>query len=70
MSAPVEHDVAHLKNWYVLGKVRTDPTRATALVRALLVLTNRGVSRCPTIFTEGIRPRPAQASRIPRTPDP
>ncbi|MDO0909399.1 transposase family protein [Streptomyces sp. DT2A-34] len=39
--APVEHGFAHLKNWRVLGKVRTDPTWATALVRALLVLTNR-----------------------------
>lgn len=43
--APVEHGFAHLKNWRVLGKVRTDPKRATALVRALLVLTNREVSR-------------------------
>ncbi|MEV4976241.1 hypothetical protein [Streptomyces scopuliridis] len=43
--APVEHGFAHLKNWRVLGKVRTDPTWATALVRALLVLTNREVSR-------------------------
>ncbi|MGW3729619.1 transposase family protein [Streptomyces sp. NPDC000851] len=36
---------AHLRNWRVLGKVRTDPARATALVRALLVLTNREVTR-------------------------
>lgn len=43
--APVEHGVAHLKNWRVLSKVRTDPKWATALVRALLVLTNREVSR-------------------------
>ncbi len=43
--APVEHGFAHLKNWRVLGKVRTDPTWATALVRALPVLTNREVSR-------------------------
>ena len=43
--APVEHGLAHLKNWRVLGKVRTDPAWATALVRALLVLTNREVSR-------------------------
>lgn len=43
--APVEHGFAHLKNWRVLGKVRTDPAWATALVRALLVLTNREVSR-------------------------
>ncbi|WUG99689.1 hypothetical protein OG542_00305 [Streptomyces violaceus] len=43
--APVEHGFAHLKNWRVLGKIRTDPKWATALVRALLVLTNREVSR-------------------------
>ncbi|MCX4908637.1 hypothetical protein OHA11_30865 [Streptomyces sp. NBC_00878] len=36
----VEHGFAHLKNWRVLGKVRTDPKWATALVRALLVPTN------------------------------
>ncbi|MEU7062050.1 transposase family protein [Streptomyces sp. NPDC046197] len=42
---PVEHGFAHLKNWRVLAKVRTDPRWATALVRALLVLTNREVSR-------------------------
>lgn len=43
--APVEHSFAHLKNWRVLGKVRTDPKWATDLVRALLVLTNREVAR-------------------------
>nr|WP_326600619.1 transposase family protein [Streptomyces sp. NBC_01803] len=43
--APVEHGFAHLKNWRVLGKVRTDPTWATALVRALLVLTNCEIAR-------------------------
>ncbi|MET7486765.1 transposase family protein [Streptomyces sp. NPDC005538] len=43
--APVEHGFAHLKNWRVLGKVHTDPKWATALVRALPVLTNRDVSR-------------------------
>ncbi|WP_245685724.1 hypothetical protein [Streptomyces yerevanensis] len=43
--APVEHGFAHLKNWRVLRKVRTDPKWATALVRAMLVLTNREVSR-------------------------
>jgi hypothetical protein len=29
----------------MLGKVRTEPSWATALVRALLVLTNREVAR-------------------------
>ncbi|MFF4508126.1 transposase family protein [Streptomyces sp. NPDC001401] len=43
--AVVEHGFAHLKNWRVLGKVRTDPKWATALVRVLLVLTNCEVSR-------------------------
>lgn len=43
--APVGHGFAHLKTWRVLGKVRTDPAWVTALVRALLVLTNREVAR-------------------------
>jgi hypothetical protein len=43
--SPVAHGFAHLKNWRVLGKVRTDPKWATDLVRALLVLTNREVAR-------------------------
>jgi hypothetical protein len=43
--APVEHGFAHLKNWRVLTKVRTAPKWATALVRTLLVLTNREVTR-------------------------
>ncbi|MCD9876318.1 hypothetical protein [Streptomyces guryensis] len=45
MRAPVEHGFAHQRNWRVLGNVRTDPKCATALVRALLVLTNREVAR-------------------------
>ncbi|MFJ8547021.1 transposase family protein [Streptomyces sp. NPDC093586] len=43
--APVEHGFAHLKNWRTLTKLRTDPARATRLLRALLVLTNLEVSR-------------------------
>ncbi|MFI9203679.1 transposase family protein [Streptomyces sp. NPDC053048] len=43
--APVEHGIAHLKNWRVLTKLRTDPACATRLLRALLVLTNLAVSR-------------------------
>jgi hypothetical protein len=42
---PVEHGFAHLKNWRVLTKLRTDPARATQLLRALLVLTNLEVNR-------------------------
>ncbi|MGR6968190.1 transposase family protein [Streptomyces cynarae] len=38
--APVEHGFAHLENWRILTKLRTDPARATALLRALFVLTN------------------------------
>lgn len=43
--APVEHGFAHLKNWRILTKLRTDPGRATVLLRALLVLTNIEVNR-------------------------
>lgn len=43
--APVEHGSAHLKNWRILTKLRTDPARATQLPRALLVLTNLEVNR-------------------------
>nr|WP_254390150.1 hypothetical protein [Streptomyces sp. AC550_RSS872] len=34
---PVEHGFAHLKNWRALTKLRTDPARATHLLRVLLV---------------------------------
>ncbi|WP_308433983.1 transposase family protein [Streptomyces violascens] len=37
--APVEHGFAALKNWRVLTRLRLNPARATALLRALLVLT-------------------------------
>ncbi|MEG8281006.1 transposase family protein [Streptomyces sp. AHA2] len=43
--APVEHGFAHLKNWRILTKLRTDPARATRLLRALLVLTNLEINR-------------------------
>ncbi|GHE32159.1 hypothetical protein GCM10017771_48800 [Streptomyces capitiformicae] len=43
--APVEHGFAHLKNWRILTKLRTDPKSATVLVRALLVLTNPEIAR-------------------------
>ncbi|PJM98628.1 hypothetical protein CG740_34905 [Streptomyces sp. CB01201] len=43
--APVEHGFAHLKNWRILAKLRTDPARATRLLCALLVLTNLEVNR-------------------------
>ncbi|MFD7409312.1 hypothetical protein ACFV7R_43305 [Streptomyces sp. NPDC059866] len=43
--APVEHGFANLKAWRVLTKLRTTPGRATALLRALLVLTDLEVNR-------------------------
>ncbi|MEU7367109.1 transposase family protein [Streptomyces hygroscopicus] len=43
--APVEHGFAHLKNWRILTKLRTDPARATHLLRAVHVLTNLEVNR-------------------------
>lgn len=43
--APVEHGFAHLENWRTLTKLRTNPARATHLVRALLVLTNLAINR-------------------------
>ena len=43
--APVEHAFVNLKAWRILTKLRTDPARATALMRALLVLTNLKVNR-------------------------
>ncbi|MFF2433243.1 hypothetical protein ACFVU4_03435 [Streptomyces sp. NPDC058107] len=43
--APVEHGFADLKSWRILSKLRTDPARATALLRALLVLTDLEVNR-------------------------
>ncbi|MFH8336336.1 transposase family protein [Streptomyces sp. AM6-12] len=43
--APVEHGFAHLKNWRILTKLRTEPARATRILRALLVLTNLEVNR-------------------------
>jgi hypothetical protein len=43
--APVEHAFAHLKNWPILAGLRISPSRATNLLRALLVLTNLEVAR-------------------------
>jgi hypothetical protein len=43
--AAVEHGFAHLKNWRTLTRLRSDPARATALLRALLVLTNLETAR-------------------------
>lgn len=43
--APVEHGFADLKNWRILTKLRSDPGRATRLLRALLVLTTLEITR-------------------------
>jgi hypothetical protein len=43
--APIEHGFADLKNWRILTKVRYGPARTTALLRALLVLTNSHTTR-------------------------
>lgn len=43
--AAVEHGFAHLKAWRVLTKLRTDPARATNLLRALLGLANLEIDR-------------------------
>jgi len=43
--APVEHAFSDLKNWRILTRLRTDPAKATALLRALLVLTRQHTTR-------------------------
>jgi hypothetical protein len=40
-----EHAFADLKNWRILTRLRTNPARATTLLRALLVLTQTHISR-------------------------
>ncbi|WP_405573825.1 hypothetical protein OG418_00405 [Streptomyces phaeochromogenes] len=57
--APVEHGFAHLKNWRILTKLRTDSDRATQLLRAMPVLMNLDIKGCQTIYTADCRPRPA-----------
>lgn len=44
LRAPVEHGFASLKTFRILTKVRMHPRHATALVRALLVLTHHQVA--------------------------
>ena len=43
--APVEHAFSDLKNWRTLTRLRTDPRKATILLRALLVLTRQHTTR-------------------------
>ncbi|MCY0924428.1 transposase [Streptomyces sp. H27-G5] len=45
LRAPVEHGFASLKTFRILAKVRMHPRHATALVRALVVLTHHQVAR-------------------------
>ena len=40
-----EHGFVDLKNWRILNKVRMNARHATALLRALLVLTNGELER-------------------------
>jgi hypothetical protein len=42
---PVEHVFSDLKNWRILTRLRTNPAKATTLLRALLVLTRQHSSR-------------------------
>jgi len=43
--AAVEHGFSDLKHWRILTRLRTDPSKATALLRALLVLTRQHTTR-------------------------
>jgi hypothetical protein len=43
--APVEHGFSNLKHWRILTRLRTDPGKATTLLRALLVLTRQHTTR-------------------------
>ncbi len=43
--APVEHGFSDLKHWQILTRLRLDPGKATALLRALLVLTRQHTTR-------------------------
>jgi len=43
--APVEHGFSALKNWRSLTRLRIDPSKGTALLRALLVLTRQHTTR-------------------------
>ena len=49
LRAPAEHGFASLKTFRILTQVRMHPRHATALVRALLVLTHHQVARRPMI---------------------
>jgi hypothetical protein len=68
--ALVEPGFAHLKNWRILAKLRTDPARATTLLRALLVLTNLEVNRRQTSKTADWPPQRVRARPHPATPAP
>jgi hypothetical protein len=43
--AAVEHGIGDLKNWRILTRLRLNVQHATALLRALLVLTRLEVTR-------------------------
>jgi hypothetical protein len=43
--APVEHGFSDLKNWRILTRLRLSPSKATTVLRALLVLTRQHTTR-------------------------
>ena len=43
--APIEHGFSDLRNWRSLTRLRINPSKATALLRALLVLTRQHTTR-------------------------
>ncbi|WP_309226140.1 transposase family protein, partial [Streptomyces lunaelactis] len=61
--APVEHAFANLKAWRTLTKLRTESARATALLRALLVLTNLEANRRRHADERSRTQTPAQGSQ-------
>ncbi|MER6075029.1 hypothetical protein ABT187_40725 [Streptomyces sp. NPDC001817] len=65
-SASAEHGFANLKTWSILSMLHTDPAHATALLRALLVLTILEVNRWRMTKTADSRPPPAWASHASR----
>ncbi len=68
--APVEHGFAHLKNWRNLTKLRTDPARATALLRALLASRTSKSPASQMIYMLDTAPPPARAAPPTITPGP
>ncbi len=68
--APIEHGFSDLKNLRSLTRLRINPSKATALLRALLVLTRQHTTRRQMIMTYAQPPPPARAPPTPPTPGP